>query len=339
MNTQTPKRLLLLITSLFLLGQIGLVSAQPKVIKGINFPGPAIAGHVYPGINNQNYHFPSADDVKTYAEFGFEIIRLAILWERLQPELGQPFDAAYLRRIHDFVGEAARHDLRVVIDVHNYGKYKGQPIGTATVTNADFQKLWHRLAEEFKNDPHLLFGLMNEPNKQDAATWSVIAQDAISSIRQADATQPILVPGSLYSSAARWLHKDGNYSNGEVLKNIEDPQNNLIFEAHQYLDKYSTGTKSECVSADIGVQRLTAFTNWLEENGYQGFLGEFAAGDSQTCQQALKNMLRYMQKNRDVWFGWTYWVADPWFKGYRFNIFPPDPQQFPQVRILKQFIK
>jgi len=31
-------------------------------------------------------------------------------------------------------------------------------------------------------------------------------------------------------------------------------------------------------------------------------------------------------------------VADPWFKGYIFNIYPPDPQQFPQVGILKQFI-
>ncbi len=338
MNKKTIHRFFILICSLFILGQTGVVNAQSGVIKGINFPGPAIAGHVYPGTINQNYHFPSAADVKTYAEFGFEMIRLAITWERLQPELGQPFDADYLRRIHDFVSEASKYNLRVVIDVHNYGKYKGQLIGTEAVTNEDFEKLWYQLAAEFRHDQHVLFGLMNEPNKQDAITWSAIAQDAVTAIREANATQVILVPATFYSSAARWLHKDGYYSNGEALKNIEDPQNNLVFEAHQYLDKYSTGTDSDCVSADVGVKRLTAFTGWLKENGYQGYLGEFAAGTSETCQQALENMLAYIHNNQDVWYGWTYWVADPWFKGYRFNIYPPDPQQFPQVGILKQFI-
>lgn len=337
MNKQI-RRYVLLLSSIFALTQGTVVSAQNRILQGINFPGPAIAGHVYPGSINTNYHFPSAADVKSYADFGFEIIRLAITWERLQPKLGQPFDADYLRRIHDFVDEASRQDIRVVIDVHNYGKYKGELIGTEAVTNEDFEKLWYDLAEEFRQDQHVLFGLMNEPNKQNAITWSVIAQDAVSAIREANATQTILVPATFYSSAARWLHKDGYYSNGEALQKIEDPESNIVFEAHQYLDKYSTGTDSDCVSADIGVQRLTAFTGWLKDNGYKGFLGEFAAGDSETCQQALKNMLKYIQKNNDVWYGWTYWVADPWFKGYRFNIYPLDPQQFPQVDILKQFI-
>ncbi len=338
MNKQIIRHYLLLMTSLFVLSHSLNASADDQTLQGINFPGPAIAGHVYPGTINKNYHFPSAADVKTYADFGFEVIRLAITWERLQPELGQPFEADYLRGIHDFVDQAAKYGLRVVIDVHNYGKYKGQLIGTETVTNEDFQKLWYQLAEAFRDEQHVLFGLMNEPNKQDANTWSVIAQGAVTAIREANAKQTILVPATFYSSAARWLHKDGYSSNGEALKKIADPLNNIVFEAHQYLDKYSTGTESECVSADVGVQRLTAFTGWLKENNYKGFLGEFAVGDSETCQQALKNMLGYIQNNRDVWYGWTYWVADPWFKGYIFNIYPPDPQQFPQVGILKQFI-
>ncbi|MTI62579.1 glycoside hydrolase family 5 protein [Methylophaga sp.] len=339
MNKLKIGHFVLMILSVVSMSYNGIAAADDHAtLKGINFPGPAIAGHVYPGTINKNYHFPSATDVKTYAESGFDMIRLAITWERLQPELGQPFATDYLRRVQDFVQEAAKHDLRVVIDVHNYGKYKGQLIGTDAVTTEDFEKLWYGLAEHFRDDRHVLFGLMNEPNKQDAMTWSVIAQEAVNAIREANASQTILVPATFYSSAARWLHKDGYYSNGEALKKIDDPKNNMVFEAHQYLDKYSTGTEADCVSADIGVQRLTAFTGWLKENGYKGFLGEFAAGASETCQQALKNMLDYIEANEEVWYGWTYWVADPWFRDYIFNIYPPDPQQFPQVGILKQFI-
>ena len=164
-----------------------------------------------------------------------------------------------------------------------------------------------------------------------------MAQAGVDAIRETGAEQKILVPGTFYSSAARWLHKDGVYSNGEVLKNITDPQNNIVFEAHQYLDKYSTGMNDECVSAEVGVERLTAFTGWLQDNGYQGFLGEFAAGKSDTCQQALRNMLQYMHDNSDVWYGWTYWVADPWFEGYRFNVYPADASKSAQLKILKSF--
>lgn len=307
-------------------------------LAGINFPGPGIAGHVYPGKENINYHFPSTADIKTYAQFGFKIIRLTILWERLQPELNQPFDERYFQEIDNFIQQAQKQGVQVVLDVHNYGRYKGQLIGTQAVPTTAFEKLWEDLAEHFKNQPNLLFGLMNEPNKHDAKSWSVIAQKAVNAIRSTGATQTVLVPGTFYTSAARWLHKDGEFSNGELLKAIHDPQKNIVYEVHQYLDRDSSGTEAECVSADIGVKRLTAFTGWLKQNGFKGFLGEFGVSDSQTCQQALNNMLAYMQSNNDVWFGWSYWVADPWFKNYVFNIYPPDVTQFPQAKILKAYI-
>ncbi len=307
-------------------------------IAGINFPGPGIAGHVYPGKEGKAYHFPSPADVKNYADFGFKIIRLAFTWERLQPELNKPFNNNYLAGIDAFVEEADKQGLQVILDVHNYARYKGKFMGSEEVPVTAFADFWSRLAAHYIDQQHIMFGLMNEPFKQNAKDWSYMAQAGVDAIRETGAEQKILVPGTFYSSAARWLHKDGVYSNGEVLKNITDPQNNIVFEAHQYLDKYSTGMNDECVSAKVGVERLTAFTGWLKDNGYQGFLGEFAAGKSDTCQQALRNMLQYMQDNSDVWYGWTYWVADPWFEGYRFNVYPADATQSPQLKIMKSFI-
>jgi endoglucanase len=49
---------------------------------------------------------------------------------------------------------------------------------------------------------------------------------------------------------------------------------------HQYLDSDSSGTSGTCVSSTIGVERLTAATNWLKQNGFKGFLGEIGAGSN-----------------------------------------------------------
>jgi len=341
MNKSKTHRVLMVLISLIVFTMTGASYADTNAsspVAGINFPGPAIAGHVQPGKMGVNYHFPSKQDIQTYADFGFKLIRLAITWERLQPQLNGGFDTTYLGEMDDFIQQAEEHNLSVLLDVHNYGKYKGNLIGTETVPKRAFADLWFGLAQHYKNQDNLMFGLMNEPNKQDAETWSNIAQDGILAIRRAGAMQTIMVPATFYSSAARWLRKDGKYSNGEALKAINDPQNNIVFEAHQYLDKYSTGTDAHCVSDDIGVKRLTAFTGWLKQNGFKGFLGEFGASDSEPCQRALHNMLDYMNANSDVWFGWSYWVADPWFSEYMFNIYPPDTAQFPQAKILEQFV-
>jgi hypothetical protein len=49
---------------------------------------------------------------------------------------------------------------------------------------------------------------------------------------------------------------------------------------HQYLDTDGSGTNATCLSPAIGAQRLSAATEWLQENGYKGFLGEIGAGNN-----------------------------------------------------------
>ena len=49
---------------------------------------------------------------------------------------------------------------------------------------------------------------------------------------------------------------------------IVDPANNFAYDVHQYLDSDGSGTSATIFNDDptIGVQRLTAFTNWLKPN-------------------------------------------------------------------------
>ena len=80
----------------------------------------------------------------------------------------------------------------------------------------------------------------------------------------------------------------------------------LVFEVHQYLDTDGSGTSGDCVSSTIGVERVTAFTGWLEENGFKAFLGEFAGGANPTCTEALDGMLDYMDARPEQWMGWAW---------------------------------
>ena len=105
--------------------------------------------------------------------------------------------------------------------------------------------------------------------------------------------------------------------------NIVDPMDNFAFEMHQYLDSDSSGGSSGiCVSSTIGSERLQAATTWLRDNGHRALLGEFAAGDNEVCHEALEDILSYMDDNSDVWLGWTWWAAGPWWGEYLFTLEP-----------------
>jgi endoglucanase len=168
--------------------------------------------------------------------------------------------------------------------------------------------------------------------------WASAANAAITAIRGASANNLILVPGNAWTGAHSWSQSWYGTPNATAMLAITDPGNNYAFEVHQYLDSDSSGTSEACVSGTIGSQRLQGFTNWLKQHGKRGFLGEFGAGTSATCQSALDDMLAHLDANPDVWLGWTYWAAGPWWGNYFMSLEPRSgadaPQMAPLVRHL-----
>lgn len=82
-----------------------------------------------------------------------------------------------------------------------------------------------------------------------------------------------------------------------------------------YFSHCSQGTSDQCVSSTIGVERLTAATQWLQANGLKAILGEIGAGSNDTCIAAVKGALCYMQQS-GVWLGAMWWAAGPWWGTY-----------------------
>jgi endoglucanase len=135
-------------------------------------------------------------------------------------------------------------------------------------------------------------------------------QAAINGIRASGATaQTIFVEGNSYTGAWTWVSSGTD----TTMVDLTDPNDNVIYEMHQYLDSDGSGTSATCVSTTIGQERLEAATQWLIANGKNGILGETAAGSNSVCISAIEGMLSYMKSNNNVWRGWLLWGGGPWW--------------------------
>jgi len=287
---------------------------------GVNMMGSNWYGDLSSAVLGKHYFFPTPAELDYYAAQGFDHIRLPLAWERLQPQLNGQLDASYVKLIEDTVSYAKTLGIDVVLDIHNYGSYKGNLIGTAAVPNAAFADMWGKLASEFADAGNVRFGLMNEPQQKTAAEWVSAANAAIDAIRDAGAMQEILVGSTFWGGAHKWTTTE----NAKVIGApgaIVDPAGNFAFELHQYLDDGS-GSKDWVVSETIGVERLKAATEWARANDAKLYLGEFGVADNPQALAALDKMLAYMAQNADVWEGAAYWGAGRANPDYLFSATP-----------------
>ena len=281
---------------------------------------------------------PGYRSPRYFVSNGMNTFRLSFLWERLQPKLNEPLDAAEANRLVGATNELLKLGAWVVLDPHNYAHYEDAPIGSKTVTIADFADLWRRIAVLFKGKDRVLFGLMNEPNDIATETWIDASNAAIAAIRAARANNLVLVPGNGWSNARNWYGTSYGKPNAEALLGIVDPLNRVAFEAHLYFDDNSSGTHASCVSATIGVERLQPFTHWLDEHKKLGFIGEFGAGKSDVCLNALSAVAGAMQARQDIYLGWTYWAAGPWWPDDYFTLLEPKGGEAPQMTALRPYL-
>ena len=312
---------------------------------GINLSGGEQSVKHYPqvalpGIAGFDYQFPTHAEIDYYATKGFELIRLPLLWERLEPTLNGPLDPSYLAQIEDVVGYATSKGIKVDIDPHNYGEYNGQLIGSAQVPVAAFATLWSKLAADFVTNPDVIFGLMNEPTMPDTQ-WLPAVNAAIAAIRATGADQEIWVPGNNNTGAA-W---PGSENANVLVPGVVDPLHNYAFEIHQYLDPGRSGS-SPVISATEGVTDLTAVTQWAAQNHVRLVLGEIGVGTEATDLVALDNTLNYMTQHTDVWQSVAYWAGGPLWNsfGYRLSAEPTgigtsNVVDKPQMAILEHYMQ
>jgi endoglucanase len=298
------------------------------VYTGVNLAGAEFGQTSLPGTYNTHYTYPTASEVDYFVGKGLNTFRLPIRWERLQQSQNAALNAAELNRLDTFVNYATGKGAHVIIEPHNFARYYPGTnyqtsttgvIGSAAVPDLSFADFWSRVATLYKSNDRVIFNLMNEPANVNTDQWVGSANAAIAAIRNAGADNLILVPGTRWTGAWTWNNTDSwGRSNAAAMLDIVDPlaADNIAFDVHQYLDHDGSGTSAQIGTnanpdnTDIGVQRLTAFTNWLHANGHRGFLGEFAvansrvgAGATQVGDETLVKMLDYLEAHDDVCSG------------------------------------
>ena len=299
------------------------LAVATPLFRGINLAGAEFTPQTLPGVSQKDFKWPTDWEVDTFLKEGLNTFRVPFTWERLQPLLNGAFDRDYAASLDQIVKIITKRHAYIILDPHNYARYRGFLIGSPETPIAAFEDLWKRLALKYRSNPNVVFGLMNEPHSMKSEVWAEAAQAGLNAIRNTRATNFVLVPGNAWSGAHSWLQSWYGTPNAEAMKNIRDPLGRFYYEVHQYLDSNSSGGGTVCQSATIGSERLKDFTQWAEKQGAKAVLGEFGVPNNRVCLDALKDLLAYMKANDKVRAGFTYWAAGSWWGDYPMSIEPP----------------
>lgn len=336
-------------------GDAAFDQSAPKRRRGVNICGAEFGvgpgfSNAKPGTLGKEYTYNSEKTVAYFAAQGVTLLRLAFRWERLQPRLGEPFDAAELERLKEFVGWARKHACRVILDPHNYGRYTvelaGRPKdcvidavidGRTPVTREHFADLWSRLSVEFVDEPTVeAYGLVNEPHDMGSSDWKAISQAAVDAVRARGDRKWILVPGNSWSNSDRFREINGPEAW------IRDLAGQTAYEAHCYFDHDYSGQYRQSYDEELkrdaelegrGEKRLKQFVEWCQTNRVRGFLGEFGVPPDARWLEVMRRFLRALN---EAGLEGCYWAAGEWWGRYPLSIQPSDGDagRKPQLEVL-----
>lgn len=301
--------------------------------RGINLAGAEFGPSRIPGKVNYDYRFPTAAKIQYYDEAGFNAIRLPFIWERLQPVLYGELDPAYLALIIKFLDDASLQNQHVLLDLHNYGRYRGNIVGTEAVPAKAFRDVWKRLAKALGNHRALLaYGLMNEPHDT-GGRWHQVAQAGVDGVRMIDPSHYIYVAGDGWSNAHRWPSVNPTPF-------VTDPSGLVVYEAHVYFDadysgRYLTSLDDSVDLPQLVEKRLQPFIDWLEKYGQRGVIGEWGVpGNDPRWLLALDKFLDMADQNC---LGWFYWAGGMWWSdAYLLSLEPINGIDRPQMQQIRQ---
>jgi len=306
---------------------------------GINICGPEFGERNIPGNLQVDYVYPLDSEVEYFASKGFPVLSLPVKWERIQHTLNGDLDSAEMNELKAFIIKCNAYDEKVIITLQNFGRYhldnKDLVLGKKLPPEC-LADVWKKIAHEFCGISNIYgFDIMNEPYDIKPKIWLESAQKTILAIREIDSSVAIIVDGLDYAYSADWA------SMNDKLKNLKDPLNNLIYDAHCYFDDDHSGKyekrNNRHADADIGVSRAAPFVKWLEKNKKKGMIGEFGVPyDEPKWFVVMDNFLKFMDKHH---VPVKYWAAGQWWNDYNLSIEPQNGRDKPQMAIIEKYVR
>lgn len=266
------------------------------------------------GIYGRNYRKNTLAEMTYCRDHGFDYHRLQFKWHRLQPDAlnSASFNSAELGYLTDMADMIGGLGMKFSICPFDYAVYYNfandtfYEIGSAEVPNATFATFWANLVTIFQGRTYKpwAYDLMNEPNTLSGGQeqWFDAAQAAITAIRAIDTATPIIVSGYQWGDTNSW------FTDSDSLKDLVDPNDNLIFEGHQYFDagdggNYYDGDAIAGYTGDLydrAKPLMQPFIEWCRHNNKVGLIGEIATPGTTFWLQVLKGAWDYLEECDDV---------------------------------------
>ena len=237
--------------------------------------------------------------------------------------------------------QATDRGFHVIVVLHNYNRYATDSHTTDEGTTLNdgytvhiFNKgklttdhlvdVWTKLSNLFKSNSKVVFELMNEPHDfpMKSKDWFAAQNRVIKAIRETGATNMILSSNSRGSDVDHWQHYyPNNPPNTGPLDSVAaleivDTGNNHVYAQHAYWQHpVVDGEPTTPDRYNSYVELLTETTQWAKKHSKKMWLTEMGAqvGTASDAEEQVEAALKYMNKNRDVWIGWTPWNLDPFF--------------------------
>lgn len=273
---------------------------------------PVVTG-CWRGINISNIEYnatPSAPYDNSNADYayiarkGFNVVRLPFNWNYLQPTENGSLDTAYRTKIDDNIGWAAANGLKIILDLHNYGRksFSGvtHVLGDGTLTDAHVADVWTKLSTLYKdNQTVLAYSLMNEPhdltiqsdssNYKTTATITTMTQACINAIRANNDSKTIIIQRDWWDSQENFLQEWNIGTNPDVW--WTDPLDNIWLELHTYFETGITTTEQAS-------EKLEEICQWATAHSVQLIIGEYGVPKSKEYMlNRLEAYLRVMDTN------------------------------------------
>ena len=292
-----------------------------------------------PGILGQDYFYNQPWTFNWFAQEGVNLIRLPFRWERIQPQLNGPLYQPELDRLIGLLHWADKNDVRIILDMHNFGRYSLRHNGAVVaavvgkkyageilVSTDNLIDAWAKIihaCEGARVTPWAL-GLMNEPHDMGFSKWRNISSKLVAGLRAEGSQHTLLVAGDGWSSAENWKKQNG------PKPWIDDPLQKIVYEAHVYFDHDGAGKYGLSFGEELrrdekiyerATERLMPFLDWLKHNNARGIIGEIGVPNGVKPWERIARgaMLLLQEHNVEM----CYWAAGEWWGAYPMSIQPP----------------
>ncbi len=307
--------------------------ADYPALPATALPGASPAARAFAASLTRGVNFGNMLDAPTEGAWGLRVddryialvgapndirsVRLPVRWSNhASADVQARIDPAFMARVDDVVRRLLARGVPVVLDMHHYRQFDGDPLDTGesavpdAVVERRFFAMWQQFAENFPDAPATLaFELYNEPNGRLTARWNDIASRGVRLVRQSN-PQRVIVIGPTQWNSARGLPTFAM-----------PPDANLVLTIHHY-DPFTfthqgapwitpaMPTGVSCCSAqqlaDIRGPLDTA-RQWGAANGYPVFVGEFGAFDTVAVADRLRYTRQIRTEMEQRGMTWTYW--------------------------------